>query len=569
MTQRTVAIGLAVVALLVGVIAGGVLGTGVASAHPPSEENESTDTVPHPKAGENVLPENVINWVAKLTGDRAEGVCVRLALAGLVWSSINPPPGITTFAIGVGCWAAGDRTKFSAKELMAAVKFPQTMHSRGGGAYNVSASCVAALGATSEAGEPSPAIIKQCGIDRHIGQHHNFEQGPAKHAAERAAGLAKAKKDLAEHVAVYQDYIGPRLIRGQYHANADVLAAQRLALELAYPNNRQPLEITLDYQEPHYTWDSDAQAWRKTETTNTLSHTLIVTGPGCPVTYVNRMVEEYYLEPVERTRQVPYTVEVEKTRRLPYTVEETRTRRVPYSVGMPRTRQVPYDVQVTKYRDETYTVQVQKTRREAYQVPVTRYRTRTVTVTEYRQEGYRVWVDVPVQVTKTRYRTETRYRWVHDGLGGRLESYTVRVPYTVTVTEYRRTPVDRVRTVPVQVQRTITEPYLTTETRYRNVTYTVAEQRTRRVPYTVTETRYRTEHYIHRVTKYRTEEYTVEVTKYREETYTETETRYREETYTENVRRSRMVERRMPQEQCPPHIADARALYDRRASEQD
>ncbi len=182
---------------------------------------------------------------------------------------------------------------------------------------------------------------------------------------------------------------------------------------------------------------------------------------------------------------------MEKTRRLPYTVEEPRTRRVPYTVDVNRTRTVPY------------------------------------------------------QVSVTRYRTETRYRWVHDGTGGRLESYTVRVPYTVTVTEYRGTPVDRVRTVPVQVQRTITEPYLTTETRYRSITYTLAEARTRRVPYTVTDTRHRTEN------------------------YTVTETHYREETYTENVRRSRMVERRMPQEQCPPHIADARALYDQRASQQD
>ena len=407
-------------------------------------------------------------------------------------------------------------------------------------------------------------------MGQHIARHKDFEDGPAKHAAERADALAEAKKKLYEIVAVYQEFTDTALIQGRSHPNADVAAAQRLALSLAYPNNRKPIEITHDYEEPSYTWNATDEKWGKTNTTKTLSHTFIVTGPGCPAVNVKRMVEEYYTLPVEKTRLVDYEVEEERTRQVPYTVQETRTRQVPYTVQETRSRQVPYDVQVTKYRNETYTVQVPKTRTITYQVPVTRYRTKTITETVYKQESYRVWVVTPVQVTKTRYRTETRWRWAQ-GFDGTLyqQKYTVRVPYTVTVTEYRRSLETRTRTVPVQVTRTVTEPYLSAETRTRTVSYTEAEQRTRRVAYTVTETRYRTETYTVPVTKHRTETYTVTVTKQRTEKYTVTVTKQREEKYTENVRKSRMVERTVKEERCPAHIADARAAWDQQAKQED
>lgn len=559
---------LAALVLLASVTIGVVSGTDSADAHPPSEENKSTDTVPHPNAGDTILPENVISWLSSLTGSRANAACTSLAVAGLALTRIPAtlPAGVTALAIGGGCYVLSNQTKFKASDLLAAVKHPLTIHPRGGGANKLSTTCVAQL---SGGQNPSAAVVKACSIDLHIAKHKEFEDGPAKHAADRAAALAAAKAKLAEIVAVYQDYTGPKLVQNLAHANADVAAAQRLALELAYPNNRKPLVISHDYEEPSYTWATDDQKWRKTNTTKTLSHTLIVTGPGCPAVNVKRMVEEYYTLPVEKTRQVPYEVEEERTRQVPYTVEETRTRQVPYTVEETRSRQVPYTVQVTKYRNETYTVQVPKTRREAYQVPVTRYRTRTVTETVYKQESYQTYVVTPVQVQKTRYRTETHYRWAYGITGWYREAYTVRVPYTVTVTEYRRTAVTRTRTVPVQVTRQVTEPYISMETRYRTVSYTEAEQRTRRVPYTVTETRYRTETYKVTVTKHRTETYTVTVTKHRTEKYTVTVTKYREEKYTENVRKSRMVERLVQEERCPPHIAAARALWDQQARQEN
>ena len=338
-------------------------------------------------------------------------------------------------------------------------------------------------------------------------------------------------------------------------------AAQRLALELAYPSNCRTIEVTFNYKEPRYKWDTDAEKWRKRDTTKTLRHTLNVCGPTCPTKLVSQVVKEEYFETVEKTRDVEYTVDVVKTRKIPYTEQEPRTRRVPYTVQVPRTREVPYQDTVTFYRDEKYTVQVPRTRREPYQVPVTRYRTRTVTETVYRDEGYRTWVSVPVQVSRTRYRTETRYRWVSGIAGPYRQSYTVRVPYTVMVTEYRRVAADRVRKVPVQVQRQVTESYIAMETRYREVSYTAPEERTRRIPYTTTVTRYRTEEYKETETRYREEEYTVSVTKYRVEPYVEKETRVREETYTVAEPRTRPVAQQVEQEQCPQHILDARALY--------
>ncbi|MYD17853.1 MAG: hypothetical protein F4W99_12025 [Chloroflexi bacterium] len=90
---------LAALVLVASVTIAVLSGSGSADAHPPSEENKSTDTAPNPLAGETILPENVISWLSGLTGSRANAVCVTLALAGFAYTSVNAPAGITTMGI--------------------------------------------------------------------------------------------------------------------------------------------------------------------------------------------------------------------------------------------------------------------------------------------------------------------------------------------------------------------------------------------------------------------------------------------------------------------------------------
>ncbi len=83
---------------------------------------------------------------------------------------------------------------------------------------------------------------------------------------------------------------------GQYsvHSNQDVAAAQKLALDLAYPANCQTIQIAVQYKEPRYRWDAKKAKWSKTEVDQTQSTPLTICGPTCPTeTQTVFVVEEY------------------------------------------------------------------------------------------------------------------------------------------------------------------------------------------------------------------------------------------------------------------------------------
>ncbi len=184
-----------------------------ADAHPPSETNKATDTEPHPMAGESVLTTKAVSWLAALTGWGAQEVCQALVVAGLTYfiTSGNAPGAVATVAIGGGCFVASTLVEFEVNDLLAAVKYPLTIHRGGHGRQTLDATCMSLLSGPGVT-YPSASTLQACGpMAKHIAAHHDFEQGPAKHAAKRASILADAQKKLAAKVAVYKEYTGERL----------------------------------------------------------------------------------------------------------------------------------------------------------------------------------------------------------------------------------------------------------------------------------------------------------------------------------------------------------------------